>query len=212
VGGVRIEPEEIERALLTVPGIQACAVRTLDTPDNTGNLIAKEAVQKATTTQAKKINLVAYLVLGKDVTVSEIRTPLEQLLPTPAIPRSFFALPSLPLNSNGKTDYHGLTSLESATIIRDNEYKEPATSTEKMVAEVWETILQTSGVGRDDHFFSLGGDSLKAMQVINGIRKRLSSNLGITDLLKRPCLKDFCLYADCCLQTEADQSHSEWID
>ncbi|MCZ6672950.1 MAG: AMP-binding protein, partial [Verrucomicrobia bacterium] len=212
VGGVRIEPEEIEQALLKHQAIHACAVTTQETLGNTGNLIAKEAVQKAALPDGTAISLAAYLVLGEETSLSSIRELLADLLPTPAIPRSFFSIDKLPLNSNGKVDYRALKSAENSVPIRDCGYEPPATETEKTVISIWESILQFPGIGREDNFLSLGGDSLKAMQVANRLQKEIKRDIRITDLLKQPVLKNFCRIVDEREQTSNTPDEGRWGD
>ncbi|HKR85567.1 MAG TPA: phosphopantetheine-binding protein, partial [Terriglobales bacterium] len=49
------------------------------------------------------------------------------------------------------------------------------TVTQKAVAEVWAEVLEKSPIAVTDNFFDLGGDSLKAMEVI----ARLHASLGV---------------------------------
>lgn len=205
IGGVRIEPEEIERALLSLPCTQACAVRMLKLQNTGGNLIAKEAVQKTQPSPGENQVLTAYVVLKEETKDSDIRTQLTDLLPAPAIPRSFFSVPELPRNSNGKTDYHALPELATAVPIRDYAFTEVETETEKNVRDQWIDVLSTQHIGRMDNFFGLGGDSLKAMQIMNRLRNELGYDCRSTDLLQNPILKDFCSLLD---QKSAESRHS----
>ena len=45
----------------------------------------------------------------------------------------------------------------------------PSDSLEKQLVEIWELILKIKPIGISDDFFRLGGDSLKAVQVISQI-------------------------------------------
>lgn len=51
----------------------------------------------------------------------------------------------------------------------------PRTETEKILVEIWSTVLNTKDIGIQDDFFSLGGDSLAAMRCIN----RVSAAFGV---------------------------------
>ncbi len=44
--------------------------------------------------------------------------------------------------------------------------------TEQAVAAIWEAVLHRKGLGRDDHFFAIGGNSLTAVQVVARISDR----------------------------------------
>ncbi len=157
-----------------------------------GNLIAKEAVQKATQSTDAGSSLIAYVVPTGKPTLTTLREHLAERIPTAAIPKKFIAVDSLPRNTNGKIDYQALSGIENGSEIRDKGYEAPKSETERVVSQIWESTLQVKRIGRTDHFFSLGGDSLKAMQVINRLREYSQGTLKITDLLKHPTLKDFC--------------------
>ena len=45
-------------------------------------------------------------------------------------------------------------------------YAAPETEIETALAEIWQEVLGLEKVGRDDHFFHLGGNSIKAMRLI----------------------------------------------
>ena len=212
IGGVRIEPEEIERALLKDPLIQACAVLSVDNESETGNLIAKEKVQNILRNNQPETRLIAYLVLNQETTLRAIRNKLADRLPAPAIPRSFFRLKQLPLNPNGKNDYAALQSLEEVIAIGNHNYLAPVTDNQKQIAEIWGSILGTQSISLNDNFFELGGDSLKAMQVANRIRDNLKCPIKITALLRNPELLEFCkVVEERLLQNEHAQNY-KWIE
>lgn len=43
------------------------------------------------------------------------------------------------------------------------------TDTERIVLEIWTEVLQVSGIGIEDEFLSVGGDSMAAVRCINRI-------------------------------------------
>jgi acyl-coenzyme A synthetase/AMP-(fatty) acid ligase len=96
VGGVRIEPEEVESALLKIDAIKACAVTVKKLLEHGGNLIANEAIQKTEGSKNPQMGLIGYLVLKETINISEIREQLAHYLPTAAIPRFFFSVEYLP--------------------------------------------------------------------------------------------------------------------
>jgi hypothetical protein len=60
----------------------------------------------------------------------------------------------------------------------------PANDTERHLAEILERLLGLTGVGRDDDFFALGGDSLVGTQFIAGINRRFGSRLTLLELFE----------------------------
>jgi acyl transferase domain-containing protein len=67
-------------------------------------------------------------------------------------------------------------------------YAPPAGETEEGVAAVWEDVLGTGGLGRDDHFGDLGGDSLIAVQVASRLAARFGVALGVRALFDAPTI------------------------
>jgi aryl carrier-like protein len=77
---------------------------------------------------------------------------------------------AFPLLPNGKVDRVALGTLGPRAITVDETpvvgYVEPSSDTERVLAEIWEQILDVSRVGAADDFFALGGDSLDAMRLL----------------------------------------------
>ncbi|WP_260405414.1 condensation domain-containing protein, partial [Paenibacillus sp. 598K] len=82
--------------------------------------------------------------------------------------------------------------LEQAGALRDPE----ATALERRIASYWSEALELDELGRDDHFFELGGDSLLATRVIRRIREELAVKLDFEDLFDYPTLRGFAAYID----------------
>lgn len=49
-------------------------------------------------------------------------------------------------------------------------YVAPATAVEEQLAAIWEQVFGIDGIGTQDNFFALGGESLLALQIVNRIR------------------------------------------
>jgi hypothetical protein len=68
----------------------------------------------------------------------------------------------------------------------DTPYAVPAGDLEPLVARVWGEALGIDGIGRDDGFFDLGGNSLIAARVLAGLRATLPVDVDLTDVLGDP--------------------------
>ena len=90
--GYRIELDEIEQTILSVPGVENCAV------------IAKK-------TETGTVRLIKAFVVLQSGTVDQLRSRLIRLLPDYMIPKSITELQELPTTENGKTDRKRLESL-----------------------------------------------------------------------------------------------------
>ncbi|MFJ9447811.1 type I polyketide synthase [Kitasatospora sp. NPDC101235] len=64
-------------------------------------------------------------------------------------------------------------------------YRAPSTDTERVVARHWEEVLRVDGIGADDNFFDLGGESLLALQLVKGLRDELGVELRVKKLMEK---------------------------
>ena len=65
----------------------------------------------------------------------------------------------------------------------EHEYVAPRNEMETMLTEIWNDVLGLEGIGVHDNFFSLGGDSLVATQVLSRVRQASSIDLPLRELL-----------------------------
>ncbi|MDI5968930.1 amino acid adenylation domain-containing protein [Streptomyces sp. SL13] len=151
--GFRIEPGEIEAELTALPGIAAaCAVVREDRPGDR--------------------RLVAYTVAARGTPAHDaavLRAALEGVLPAHMVPSAFVSLDALPLTPNGKTDRRALPA--PGPVTGGGSRRAPRTEAERAVCAVFAETLAITGVGVDDDFFALGGDSILSIQVVSLTRR-----------------------------------------
>lgn len=94
---------------------------------------------------------------------------LTAMLPSYMVPAFILPLAQLPLNKNGKVDKAQLPG--PLSIVKDKKSL-PRNEREEQLAEVWAEVLGINQIGIDDNFFALGGDSIKAIQVVSRIQNR----------------------------------------
>ncbi len=156
IRGFRIEPGEIEAALLQKEDIREAAVIIReDTPGN------------------KRI--VAYIVKQNDKEETDADTLREYCstrLPEHMVPVAFVFMEALPLNVNGKLDVSALEKPETAGIKPKLSSEKPVTKEEEILLAVWSKVLHAEGIGVDDNFFALGGDSILTLLVVSEVKKR----------------------------------------
>lgn len=63
-------------------------------------------------------------------------------------------------------------------------HRAPSTDTERIVARLWEELLRVDGIGADDNFFDLGGESLLALQLVKRLRDELGVELRVKKLME----------------------------
>jgi amino acid adenylation domain-containing protein len=174
VRGFRIEPGEIEAALLRQPHVGQAAVVTRADP-------------------AGDQRLVAYLVPdrpggGDQIDLRCVRQNLASDLPDYMIPGAYVLLDALPLTANGKVDRMALPAPEDTGL--GAAYVAPATPEEVVLCELVAELLGVPRVGVADDFFLLGGHSLLAARLAARVRARLGRELPIRMIFETPILGD----------------------
>jgi acyl-CoA synthetase (AMP-forming)/AMP-acid ligase II len=111
--------------------------------------------------------IVAYYVANDgDLSTSQLRTYLDGQLPDYMVPSYFVQLEAMPLTINGKVDRRVLPDPRLRTRGATGEYAPASTPTEAMLVDIWESVLGVDGVGVNDPFIELGGDSILNIQIV----------------------------------------------
>jgi amino acid adenylation domain-containing protein len=166
VRGFRVEPAEIEAALLRHPGVAACAV------------VARESA-------SGDRRLVAYVVGASDA--AALRAHLRRMLPEHMVPGAFVGLDALPLTPAGKVDRRALPA--PAAPEGEGRSLKPATEAEARVAAVWRELLGIERVGMEDSFFDLGGHSLLLVRLQARLASDFRSDLSVLELFQYPTVR-----------------------
>ncbi|MEN1970718.1 condensation domain-containing protein, partial [Lentibacillus sp. N15] len=72
---------------------------------------------------------------------------------------------------------------------RSKEYVAPTTELEEKLVEIWQEVLGIGRIGVNDNFFSLGGHSLKAIQLMSNIHKKLQIEIPVRIIFERSTVK-----------------------
>ncbi|MCP4213468.1 MAG: non-ribosomal peptide synthetase, partial [bacterium] len=114
--------------------------------------------------------MAAYFLSGREILTKEIRDYLSEDLPPYMVPSYFMRLEEFPETANGKVDRKALPDPVAGAI--GETFIAPRTSVEKQLAEVWQEVLGVEQVGIEDDFFSMGGDSIKSIQIVSKLKKK----------------------------------------
>ncbi|HEX6039914.1 amino acid adenylation domain-containing protein [Longimicrobium sp.] len=169
VNGVRVEAGEVEAALRAVPGV-------------------REAVAAPHAPAGGEARLVAW-VTGEVPADDALRAALERTLPAHMVPGVFVRMEALPRLPNGKVDRGTLPAPAAGGRAEGTAYAPPTTATERVLVEVWESLLEARPIGVDDSFFRLGGHSMLAVRMMTQVRRRLGVELPLAALFEHPTVR-----------------------
>ncbi|WP_425279757.1 condensation domain-containing protein, partial [Bacillus velezensis] len=171
IRGYRIELGEIENRLLKLPMVREAVVISREDKDH-------------------QAYLCAYVVLESPAaeSVKEIRSQLANELPDFMIPAFFVQLDKMPLTANGKVDRKELPAPD-LNDLGSLGYEAPRNAVEETLSSIWRDILGTERAGINDHFFEMGGHSLKATALVSRIHKELKTEVPLRQLFQSPTIK-----------------------
>jgi amino acid adenylation domain-containing protein len=167
--GFRIEPGEIESALLAHNSIQDALV--LAREDRPGEK-----------------RLVAYVVpvsqdlLRQPGLAAELRGFLKNRLPAYMLPSAFVALEALPVNASGKLARQQLPAPADADVEACGDYIKPKNPLQYQLVQIWEELLDRRPIGIRDNFFELGGHSLLSVRMMDRLEQVLGRKLPLATL------------------------------
>lgn len=88
---------------------------------------------------------------------------------------------------------------------------ESATQTERRILELFSSFFGHSGIGLDDDFFELGGDSLKAMSFINQLNRILKAEISLVDFFNNCSARALASFLDKLDSVEKNETTSNEI-
>ncbi|WP_019890436.1 non-ribosomal peptide synthetase [Streptomyces purpureus] len=147
IRGNRIELGEIEAALAALPGVARAAVVVRD-----GALVGYAVPAPGT----------------RAPDTEALRAALAEALPATMVPSALVTLDELPLTPSGKLDQNALPSPEIAPRAGG---RAPRDERESALCQIFTDVLGVQGIGADDDFFVLGGDSLTSIAVATRARE-----------------------------------------
>jgi amino acid adenylation domain-containing protein len=170
VRGHRVEPGEVEAALLDHPEVGGAVVGLYD--------------------DAGRQSLAAWVVPapGAVPDAEALRRRLRGVLPGHLVPSAVAVIDRLPLTAHGKVDRSALPAPVTVAAPADGTAPRtpPRTDAEFLVAEVWEEVLGTGPARVDDDFFALGGHSLLALRAVARLRAALGVEVPVRTLFTAP--------------------------
>ena len=104
----------------------------------------------------------------KSVALEPFSEKVKNTIPKYMCPDHYFVHEAFPITANGKVDRKKLTKYKAYSLPKVVEPgRQAVTIEEQAVVKVWNEILETEYSSVKDNFFEQGGDSLKAIRLIN---------------------------------------------
>lgn len=165
IRGFRVELAEIKQTLLQVEKVKSAAVVT------------------------KKLNgtehICAYVVT-EVASENELKDHLNQRLPDYMIPNYFIFLERLPITANGKLNEK---QLPEPKFTPEKIFLTPETEQEELTVKILKDILQLGQINLLDSFYSLGGDSIKAIRIVSKARE-LDHQVTVKDIMQAKTIRE----------------------
>ena len=166
IRGYRVDIREIEQGLQSHPLVEKAVALVR----------SREGV----------LNLCGYIVLRRDsfLKTEDLRTYLQGVLADYMIPSELYTVSSIPMRPNGKVDATVLLQQQPEVVDSLDGNK-----TEGLLSEIWKQVLGIPHVGLDENFFTIGGDSIKAIKLAARINKEFSVKIPLPEIFEAATLR-----------------------
>jgi non-ribosomal peptide synthetase-like protein len=182
VRGYRIELAAIEAQLQLLPNIREALCKVQG--DVGRELIAAHVVARD----------------SAEVDHAELAAALKLTMPEYMVPSRFAVVAQLPTMVSGKVDRRALPDIEASAPSAHAVAQPPRTALERLVADSFATTLTLAGVSIDADFFDLGGNSLRAAELITRLRREpVVAELTVRDVYEFRTVVGLCSRAQACV-------------
>ncbi|MHB8063734.1 MAG: amino acid adenylation domain-containing protein [Ruminiclostridium sp.] len=171
IRGFRVELGEIENHIKNIPGVKDVVV--ISRKDNTGSLY-----------------IAAYYTVDRlsGMEPAEIREFLDDKIQNYMIPARMKKMESLPLNINGKIDRKSLPVIEE-TRDASSGFVAPRNQAEQIILEKMQRVLDNPNIGIKDDFFRSGGQSIKAIALVQVLSK-MGIKIKVNEVFQHPTVEE----------------------
>lgn len=178
---------------IELDGIKACALKCSSISD---------AAVAAYGENNKNICLF-YSAAGKPEE-QEIRRQLSEYLPDYMMPNEYVCVEKIPYTNNGKADIKKL--------MRMKDLPESKACVSEKVIGICEECLGASGIKAEDNFFTLGGNSYKAIKFISALKKEFSCPIGLKHIFMYPTVSELSGYIEENMKSVSETENNSAFD
>lgn len=180
VRGYRVEPGEVENALLNQQGVASAAVVPFERSGFT--------------------EIAAFF--SGEVEHERVKESLHETLPAYMHPARFKRLDNLPLTSGGKIDRKALTKMAAGFQSR-TKFRSPRDSYQKEVYNIWSSVLETNDLDTEENFFDAGGNSVLLVRLHSRLEQNRPGLFSLAELFSKSTIES---QADKLRRTEEGQT------
>ncbi|HEX2955744.1 MAG TPA: non-ribosomal peptide synthetase, partial [Chitinispirillaceae bacterium] len=154
-----------------------------------GHEAVSQSYVSAISRSGEPSELIAFIVLRKDhvVKTEDLIDYLSENLPRYMHPARFITIADMPMTENGKVDKKALMEIYADRNYRSQIAKKTEITDTKIkaVVDCYEEVLGCSITDTDLHksFFTLGGDSLKAIELVKILSSRAGINISLRSFM-----------------------------
>jgi amino acid adenylation domain-containing protein len=158
-------------------------VRLEEIPQNSNGKIDKKALP------------IPESLLQNHMFVTELKEFLRKKVPAYMIPSHFIKLETLPMTVSGKVDRKALEKREIKRA-KNQSYIAPKNDTEKIVSVIWQNCLNISKISINTNFFEIGGNSIKATQIMSKIHAKFTKKIPLKSIYNNPTIIELSNFID----------------
>jgi syringomycin synthetase protein SyrE len=177
IRGHRVELGEVEVAMLgsTRFGADIRQVAVIDKPANDGSRYLVGFVQ---------------LMPGRTPALDQLKAEMRLTLPDYMVPGTLISIEQLPVGPTGKIDRRQLQKVEiQNTLLRP--FAAPRNAIEDLLQAYWQEALGLEEISVHDNFFEVGGNSLKAVQLVAKLAMHQGLEPSLSDFIQAPTIAAF---------------------
>lgn len=189
--GFRIEPGEIEAALVAHPAIEQAVVLLREDQPANPQLVAYWIATRPCSDAEAGDPAFGNTAAASSLCAIELRPFLAERLPAFMLPAAFVRLESFPLTPNGKLDRNALPAPSFAGDL--NRHTAPSTPLQLRLHALWADVLGHGDFGIHDNFFAIGGHSLAAARLISRIEANLATTMPLAMIFHAPTIAEMVL-------------------
>lgn len=179
IRGIRIEAGEVETRLREHAGVADAALVMHGNGDAATRLVAHVRRDP----QA-------------DVDAAALRAHLARFFSQSVLPEFILIHDTLPMTATGKVDRRNLPPPPLHAVEARRDVVQPSSPLQSRLRALWEEVLGFKGIGTNDSFFDVGGNSLLLAKLHQRLLAELPYRFPLTDLFQYPTIETLAAHLD----------------